>query len=290
MTAAALLPDTGQLGSERARPVAARRLLLVEDNLADSLLTQAYLRDVLPGVEFDTAARLGELTPERADTADCAILDLSLPDASGLEALAALRAMSQELPIIVLTGFDDLELALDALRHGAEDYLIKNHADGYTLERAIRYAVERRRMTLDLAGAMTRTSATLGEPVLGTHEVAVRVDEETGEYALRCMSCDWEPDHGNDAHSWTDRALDTVLPDHIDFGGLGIGAVDPLLRASKPVARQSRLRFVRRRLAVTRSVLLRLGRTSRDAVRPSRVALSGPLSPEAAKRAHPSSG
>jgi CheY-like chemotaxis protein len=116
------------------------RLLHVEDNPADALLMQEYIRESsrqwnmeLPGggpspgqpayrsVEFDLAERLSELTPARALAANCAILDLSLPDATDLQALVSLRAMSEDLPIIVLTGFDDLEVGLSALRYGADD-------------------------------------------------------------------------------------------------------------------------------------------------------------------------
>lgn len=91
-------------------------VLHLEDNAADAMLMQEFIRDVLPDVEFDSASRLGEVTPERAQGSDCALVDLSLPDASGLESLLALREMSDDLPIIVLTGFDNLELGLSAVR------------------------------------------------------------------------------------------------------------------------------------------------------------------------------
>ena len=130
-----------------ARPI---RLLHVEDNAGDAALIQAYVATAQPNAIFDTITRLSDITPERAALADCAILDLSLPDASGLEALVVLRGMSYDLPIIVLTGFDDLSLGIAALGSGAEDYLVKNHVDTYTLQRAIRYAIERRRLTLAL--------------------------------------------------------------------------------------------------------------------------------------------
>ena len=138
---------------EPIRPI---RLLHLEDNPGDAALVQAHILGAQPDAIFDTVSRLSDITPERASVADCAILDLSLPDASGLEALVALRGMSAELPIIVLTGFEDLSLGMTALRTGAEDYLVKNHVDTYTLERAIRYAVERRRLTLALIELASR--------------------------------------------------------------------------------------------------------------------------------------
>jgi DNA-binding response OmpR family regulator len=226
------------------------RLLHVEDNAADALLAQEYIRDVLPQADFDTATRLGDVTSTMASSADCAILDLSLPDAEGLEALVALRAMSDALPIIVLTGFDNLELGLAAVRDGADDYLIKNHVDGYSLERAVRYSIERRRLTRELissaAAATVATAAGIAadaatavateladasyqrgrsdtrpspDVAAGTHEVAVRIDQDTGEYTLACRSCTWRSDSGSDTqHSWAARSLDAVLLRHITLG------------------------------------------------------------------------
>jgi FixJ family two-component response regulator len=127
------------------------RLLHIEDNASDALLAQSYIRNVMPDVVFDSAVRIADVTPEMVAEASCAILDLSLPDASGLHGLHTLRAMSPELPIIVLTGFDDLDTGLSAIRDGAEDYLVKNYVDGDSLQRAIRYAMERRRLTGALA-------------------------------------------------------------------------------------------------------------------------------------------
>jgi CheY-like chemotaxis protein len=213
-------------------PAKGLSILHVEDNPADAMLMQEYIRGILPNAEFDTSTSLAELTMARAEAADCAMLDLSLPDASGLEALIALRGMSKELPIIVLTGFEDLEVGLSALRFGADDYLVKNHVDGFTLERAVRYAMERRRLALDSEAADVAPGVTPqhhGETVsesaahaaVGTHQVAVRIDAENGEYALVCQTCDWEAERGNDhLHSWRDRSLDWVLMRHVAFGDL----------------------------------------------------------------------
>lgn len=139
-------PDTPRLGL---------RLLHIEDNASDALLAQSYIRSVIPDVVFDSAVRISDVTADIAAAASCAILDLSLPDASGLEALHALRRISPELPIIVLTGFDDLDTGLSAIRDGAEDYLVKNYVDGDSLQRAIRYAMERRRLTTALTSSET---------------------------------------------------------------------------------------------------------------------------------------
>ena len=154
-------PDSENAAGESRQPEAVTlRLLHVEDNPADAVLMQEYLRDLLPDIAFDNAARLSEVTVGRVDTADCVLLDLSLPDASGLDALLALRTMSEDMPIIVLTGFDNTELGLSAVRHGADDYLLKNHVDAYTLERAVQYAIERRALMLQVARSAAEATVT----------------------------------------------------------------------------------------------------------------------------------
>jgi diguanylate cyclase (GGDEF)-like protein len=78
------------------------------------------------------------------------LIDLSLPDARGLEALRQLQRIAPEIPIIVLTGNDHDELAVEAVQEGAQDYLVKGYVNAHLLGRAIRYAIERKRAELDL--------------------------------------------------------------------------------------------------------------------------------------------
>ena len=82
-----------------------------------------------------------------------------MPDENAFELIPRIKKLRPDLPIIVLTGFDDLSLGMTALRSGAEDYLVKSHLDTYTLARAIRYAIERRRLTL----ALIHLAARVGE-------------------------------------------------------------------------------------------------------------------------------
>jgi DNA-binding NarL/FixJ family response regulator len=200
-----------------AHPSTLLRLLHIEDNPSDALLAQSYIRGVIPDVEFDSAARLSDVTVESAAAASCAILDLSLPDASGLEALHALRAMSADLPIIVLTGFDDLDVGLSAIRHGAEDYLIKNYADGDSLQRAIRYAIERRRLIAELASSVATGTAVPTTTARGTHQVAVDVNVATSVFTLRCRTCAWEVKSKSESmSSW--GSLERMLLPHVAFG------------------------------------------------------------------------
>ncbi|HEX6713321.1 MAG TPA: SpoIIE family protein phosphatase [Thermoleophilaceae bacterium] len=75
----------------------------------------------------------------------CLLVDLNLPDATGIEAVAALQDAAPSVPIVVLTGLDDDRLALDAMHAGAQDYLVKGRADVDLITRSIRYAMERAR-------------------------------------------------------------------------------------------------------------------------------------------------
>jgi FixJ family two-component response regulator len=199
-------------------PGSALRVLQIEDNVADALLAETYIRSVIPDVEFDSAVRMSDVTPERVAAASCAILDLSLPDASGLEALHALRKISADVPIIVLTGFDDLELGLSAIRHGAEDYLVKNYVDGDSLQRAMRYAMERRRLSSALADQTALRTSDYGVVSTDTHQVAIDVDAETSVFSLRCRTCSWEAESDlASLASW--GHLERVLLPHVAFGG-----------------------------------------------------------------------
>lgn len=126
-----------------------RNLLLVEDNPADANLIMEYLDASLGGGGRDTIVHVPTLSEARAwlatGRADAVLLDLRLPDGFGIECVDALRSASGEVPIVVLTGLDDDELAYACLAAGAQDYLSKNHVHIDTLRRAIAYAIARTR-------------------------------------------------------------------------------------------------------------------------------------------------
>ncbi len=142
---------------ERSAPrghiAAPLRLLLVEDNPGDAVLVREMLRSALTdGFEFVHAVLLADACDvlER-DGAACVLLDLSLPDAQGLEAVTRIQAAAPDVPIVVLTGLDDERLALTAVQEGAQDYLIKGRVDDVLISRSIRYAIERKRAEVELA-------------------------------------------------------------------------------------------------------------------------------------------
>jgi two-component system, cell cycle sensor histidine kinase and response regulator CckA len=122
-------------------------LLLVEDNPGDARLLQELLRDASqPRFTFTHAGSLSEAFQNSADRIDIILLDLSLPDTSGLATIGQTRGHFQGVPIVVLTGNNDEQLALQAVREGAQDYLVKGALDEKLLVRALRYAIERHQL------------------------------------------------------------------------------------------------------------------------------------------------
>lgn len=119
-------------------------VLLVEDNAADA----RYVQELLPASKYAIAlARTLANGLELIDSEfDVALLDLSLPDSVGLETFNALNEKAPGIPIIVLTGLNDEDIATESVKLGAQDYLRKSGLDEAQLERSIRYAVERKRL------------------------------------------------------------------------------------------------------------------------------------------------
>src|SRR5436309_12545860 len=86
---------------------------------------------------------LGRL--QRGEEFDVLLLDLGLPDSQGLSTFDRVHEQAPKVPIIIFSGATDEELAVEAVSHGAQDYLVKGQIDGFLLKRAIRYAIERNR-------------------------------------------------------------------------------------------------------------------------------------------------
>lgn len=131
-------------------------VLLVEDNPGDVLLIEKQLE------HSDTSILAENVNLTHKDNLDDAIdvlenevidiilLDLGLPKSTGLDTLSRMLDYTIEYPIIVLTGLDDTETAVQAVQQGAQDYIPKDDIDGAILLRAMRYAIERKENQLEL--------------------------------------------------------------------------------------------------------------------------------------------
>lgn len=145
------------------------RILLVEDDPSDAHLVRSALRTA-QGIQFEIiwVTTLGEARqPLSENAAELLLLDLSLPDSSGLETVKKGRQMAGSLPIVVLTGHDDTSFALQALEAGAQDYIIKGSFDTDSLVRAIRYAISRAKLEQRLHDSEQRMALALSGAQLG---------------------------------------------------------------------------------------------------------------------------
>lgn len=120
------------------------RILLVEDNPGDARLLRV---SIPPEFQLTHVERLDDALRElRTGAHDVVLLDLSLPDSHGLDTCQRVCAASPDTPVIVLTGLADDQIAVQAVREGAQDWLVKGRTEGELVVRAIRYAIERNRL------------------------------------------------------------------------------------------------------------------------------------------------
>jgi serine phosphatase RsbU (regulator of sigma subunit) len=119
-------------------------LLLVEDDEGDARLVIDDLAERLPHARVSRCSGLEDALSAIDRSVDCVLLDLGLPDATGLDAVARFRSHAPSVPLIVLTGLDDEVTGLAAVEAGAQDYLVKGKVDGEQLARSIRYTLGRR--------------------------------------------------------------------------------------------------------------------------------------------------
>jgi signal transduction histidine kinase len=181
-----------------------KEILLVEDNAGDALL----LREVLAQANHADEFKLSHV--ERLDSAiqrlaqgnvDVVLLDLSLPDGQGLETLTRAHTAAPQVPIVVLTGLDDQGLAVRAVREGAQDYLVKGQMDSCALMRALRYAIERHHLQVELDQArqhqlqmkdqfLSHVSHELRSPLTAIHQyVTILLDNLAGDLKPEQREC-----------------------------------------------------------------------------------------------------
>jgi PAS domain S-box-containing protein len=159
------------------------KILLVEDSDSDAqLLREMLMISGRNDLYISAAKSLRETIDHlKNNYVDAMLLDLTLPDSAGLETIQRLRQANPDIPIVVLTGVDDENTGVEAVRTGVQDYLVKGRADGTLIIRDIRYAIERkvaeqelrrardelemrvRERTFDLSKANTELAAEIAE-------------------------------------------------------------------------------------------------------------------------------
>ena len=135
----------------------ATHVLLIEDNPGDADLVRLRLVEGQPGLRVDCVHRLSDALVSLAkETPSLVLLDLNLPDSRGAETFRKVMEIAPQVPVVVLSGQDDEALAMKAVHHGVQDYLIKGDFSSARLERAMRYAVERQSLLRSLEMARTQ--------------------------------------------------------------------------------------------------------------------------------------
>jgi diguanylate cyclase (GGDEF)-like protein len=137
-------------------------IMLIEDNPGDARLISELLKDGRKG--FYQLAHVDRISKGvdhlKQNNMDIVLLDLNLPDSTGMDGLSTVKSIAREVPIIVLTGLDDEAVAVTAVQYGAQDYLVKGQVDGLLLWRSIRYAIERKQQEQKMAYMATHDSLT----------------------------------------------------------------------------------------------------------------------------------
>lgn len=138
------------------------KILLVEDNPDfASILKIRLSKEKDPAIETVSLPTLEEALVAVANhTYDVILLDLMLPDSSGIHTFETLKTAANHVPIVIMSGLDNDQLAIDAVRAGAEDYLIKNDVSSRLLIRIIHHAIDRHRIKEKLASVTGRLRAT----------------------------------------------------------------------------------------------------------------------------------
>jgi diguanylate cyclase (GGDEF)-like protein len=168
-------------------------LLLVEDDPDHAFLVRRQLADHGGlGLRVEHASTAAGAARRLAEPGiRCVVLDLSLPDARGLAALEALRAVDPSVPVVVLTGLDSDAIGLQALQCGAQDYLVKGQHAGDALGRSVMFAMERARRE-----DAERRQATLGD------QLAVR-EAQLSEAQRLARLGSWERDVATGQVAWS---------------------------------------------------------------------------------------
>ena len=172
------------------------KVLLIEDNPGDVRLIREMLVEAKAvAFQLESADCLSAGLEQLAKSeVDLILLDLSLPDSLGLETFQQAYAQAECVPIVVLSGSDDEELAMRAVQAGAQDYLVKGQVDSHLLSRAIQYAVERQRGREERLQLLARERAARDEALRaeqrfhnilqGLHAIVWEADAQTWQFTF----------------------------------------------------------------------------------------------------------
>jgi signal transduction histidine kinase len=162
------------------------RILMIEDNPGDARLVREILsEEVASKFVLEHAANMAQgLEKLGGEEWDVVLSDLNLPDSKGLETFTSLSTKAPALPLIILSGFNDENFALEAVKNGAQDYLVKGQFDRHVLVRTILYAIERKKLIHMRDEFVNMVSHELRNPLAVLKEALVQFHEGT-EHLLK---------------------------------------------------------------------------------------------------------
>jgi len=178
-------------------------VLVIEDNAEYAeLIRQVLVRGKDPLFSIHHADRLSTgLSSLASGDVDAVLLDLTLPDSQGFETFKKVHAQAPDIPVVILSGNNDESFALDAIGHGAQDYLVKGEGEAQILPRVMRYAIERKRAETEEDGVIKALSTNGASAGAGTgipEAVTLSVED-------RCRKCQLFP--------WLEEALEAGASD-----------------------------------------------------------------------------
>lgn len=213
----------------------ALRILLIEDNPGDArLIREILMSPSWERITIDHRESLAEgIEQSYRELYDVILLDLSLPDSFGVDTLLRMRAESKDTAIVVLTGNDNIQIGVQAVQSGAQDFLPKGEMDAKVLIRSLRYAVERQRTEAVLRRSEEEYRSLIND-VFETSMVGVIILDRN----LRVVWCNRATENyfdinrdeilGRDKRKLIDEKLKHVFADPVDYANQLFHAYDTL--------------------------------------------------------------
>ncbi|MBE3138676.1 MAG: MEDS domain-containing protein, partial [Actinobacteria bacterium] len=172
------------------------------------------------------------------NTVDIVLLDLSLPDSTGLEIITSISEKNKDIPLIILTGIDNLDVATGALDIGAQDYLVKGQFDGASLSRSIRYAIERKKIEVELKKSESKYRLLFNNMTTGFALGEMIYDKKGHLIDFRFLEVNsaFEKLVGQKASSLIGKTVKNTIPGEVQYW---IDAYSKVVQTEEPISFQN---------------------------------------------------